>query len=116
MTKLRFSIIETFYAWIKLKLPDQVFENLVSECQILMELVFQELYSSDEENLTNAVSTIVELISLSSKKKQYQSILQFVIARVESLQAHVKIVVENGDTEVAEQFSEIFAELAMSHL
>jgi hypothetical protein len=75
LLRLRFQIVETFNAWIKLKLPDEVFANLVNECPHLLELVFQELYSADEENLSNAVTSIVELITLSRKRPDFASIL-----------------------------------------
>jgi len=77
---LKTKIVDTFYAWIRLKLPDEVFENLVTDCPNLMNLVFSELDSQEEDNLTCAVNCIVELIRLSgSRKRRYDSIQDLVV-------------------------------------
>ena len=52
-------------------------------------MIFEELNSEDDENLTTAVNCIVELIQLSQKKDGYGAIKDTVIAKVGDLQGHV---------------------------
>ena len=65
MLRLRHRILSTFESWIRLALPDEVFANLVNDCPYLIEMVFEELNSEEEENLTASVNCIIELISVS---------------------------------------------------
>lgn len=78
-------MLETFLAWIKLRLPDEVFQSLVSLCPNLLALVFQQLSSAeDDDNLQIAVNVVVELISLSRKDK-FIEIKTYVLTNVDSL-------------------------------
>ena len=43
--------MDTFLAWIRLALPTEVFENLLSENAAMVEMIFEELNSEDDENL-----------------------------------------------------------------
>lgn len=116
LLRLRNRILDTFESWIRLALPDEVFENLVNDCPHLIEMLFAELDSEEDDNLTTAVNCIVELISLSQKRDRYGAIKQTVISKVGDLQGHVQRVVASGDFERADQFAEIFVELARSHM
>ena len=62
---------------------------MVTDCPYLIEMIFEELNSEDDENLTTAVNCIVELIQLSQKKDGYGAIKDTVIAKVGDLQGHV---------------------------
>lgn len=78
-------MLETFLAWIKLRLPDEVFQSLVTLCPNLLALVFQQLSSAeDDDNLQIAVNVVVELISLSRKDK-FIEIKTYVLTNVDSL-------------------------------
>ena len=55
---LKKAIIDTFTAWLKLALPNEVFEALLPENPTLIELVFCEVKSKSDENLSASVSCI----------------------------------------------------------
>jgi len=74
LERLKLKLMETFLAWARLKLPDEVFENLVADNSYLLELVFSELQSDDTENLEAASSIIIEFLHLSRSKEKYSSI------------------------------------------
>ena len=113
---LKHALLETFLAWIKLRLPDEVFNSLVPECPHLMALVFQSLGQSDDhDSLQEASNCVIELIQL-SKREKYPAIKAYVLSNIESLQSHVMTVLQDGDSERADLFSEIFVELALSHI
>ena len=57
--------MDTFYAWIKLALPADVFENLLAENPAMIDMIFEELSSDEDENLQVAVNCIVELLTIS---------------------------------------------------
>ena len=61
---LRREIILTFTAWIKLRLPDEVFENLATDCPALLSLVFCEISSEESDNFEAASACAVELLCL----------------------------------------------------
>ena len=61
-------LVEAFYYWIKLKLPDPVYEGLVKNNSELLQLVFQELENNSDENMENATNCVIELIHVSGKK------------------------------------------------
>ena len=109
-------ILETFESWIRLALPDELFENLIKDCPSLIAMVFNALHEEDSEDLTTAVNCMIELIIVSQKNGNYQEIKQTVIEKVDSLQVHVKQVVEGCDFERANQYAEIFVELARGHI
>jgi hypothetical protein len=71
---LKQKIMETFLAWARLKLPEEVFQNLVNDDPNLLELVFTELQSDDTDNLEAASSIIIEFLHLSRSKDKYSSI------------------------------------------
>ena len=56
--------MDTFLAWIKLALPTEVFANLLQENSAMIELIFEQLTSDDDENLNVAVKCIVELMTV----------------------------------------------------
>jgi hypothetical protein len=62
---LKREIILTFTAWIKLRLPDEIFENLTAECPTLITLVFREIESEDSDNYEAASACAIELLCLS---------------------------------------------------
>lgn len=108
--------METFQAWIKLRLPDEVFRALPTDCPNLLALVFQQLATSDDDdNLQTAVNVVVELITL-SRKSSFVEIKAYVLTNLDSLQAQVVKVLQDGDVERADLFSEVFSELALSHV
>lgn len=59
---LKCDLLQTFRAWIRLRLPQEVFNNLVNDCPHLLQLVFSELTTDVDENLQEAVNVIIELI------------------------------------------------------
>ena len=78
--------MDTFLAWIRLALPTEVFENLLSENPAIVEMIFDELNSEDDDNLQVAVNCIVELMSISRvRKNNFGSFLDVVASRVQSL-------------------------------
>jgi len=78
--------MDTFLAWIRLALPTEVFENLLSENAAMVEMIFEELNSEDDENLQVAVNCIVELMSISRvRKNNFASFLDVVVSRVQTL-------------------------------
>jgi hypothetical protein len=78
--------MDTFLAWIRLALPTEVFENLLSENPAMVEMIFEELNSEDDDNLQVAVNCIVELMSISRvRKNNFGSFLDVVVSRVQSL-------------------------------
>ena len=78
--------MDTFLAWIRLALPTEVFENLPSENPAMVEMIFEELNSEDDDNLQVAVNCIVELMSISRvRKNNFGSFLDVVVSRVQSL-------------------------------
>ncbi len=78
--------MDTFLAWIRLALPTEVFENLLSENPAMVEMIFEELNSEDDDNLQVAVNCIVELMSISRvRKNNFGSFLDVVASRVQSL-------------------------------
>jgi len=62
MQKLRSRLVDAFYNWIKLRLPDHVFSNLTVNYPSLLQLVFAELENNQDENLENATNCVIELI------------------------------------------------------
>ena len=67
-------ILETFESWIRLALPDELFENLIKDCPSLIAMVFNALHEEDSEDLTTAVNCMIELIIVSQKNGNYQEI------------------------------------------
>ena len=116
MQRLRSKLIEAFYFWIKISLPDELFEGLTTNYPALIQLVFTELEQSKDENLENATSCVIELISLTRKKEKFSSIRDTVIKNVEHLITRVDMIVEQKDTEFGDQWIDIFIELGLSHL
>lgn len=81
MQKLKHKLIDAFYNWIKIKLPDSVFANLTQNYPELLQLIFSEL-EGEEESLENATNCVLELIILAKKKKEFEGINRFVINHV----------------------------------
>ena len=91
--KLKSKIVEAFYHWIKLKLPDEVLKGLTVNYPDLIRLVFNELDNKDE-NLENATNCVIELINLAKKKVEFSSIKDAVISKVEKLVGKVDQAVQ----------------------
>lgn len=83
---LKQKLMETFLAWARLKLPEEVFENLVTDDPNLLNLIFAELQSDDTDNMEAASSIIIEFLKLSRTKENYSSIQQMVVSKVSILQ------------------------------
>lgn len=83
--------MDTFLAWIRLALPAEVFANLLSENPAMIELVFEQLTSEDEDNLNIAVKTIVELMTVSRvAKNNFGDFHNLVMSKVQPLNDHVQ--------------------------
>ncbi len=67
--RLKSKLMDAFYNWIKLKLPDDLIINMTEQFPDLLNLVFTELENKDE-NLENATNCVIELITLSRKKPE----------------------------------------------
>jgi hypothetical protein len=65
---LKEKLLETFLAWIKLSLPEQVFENLVQDNASVLDLVFSALQSDDDDCHDKATEIVIELIKLARQK------------------------------------------------
>jgi hypothetical protein len=115
LQRLRSKLVDAFYCWIKLRLPDQVLETLTTNCAALIQLVFAELETNKDENLENATNCVIELISVARKKANFSSIKQAVISKVEHLIGKVDQAVAENDEELGEQLMDIFVELGRDH-
>jgi hypothetical protein len=115
LQRLRSKLVDAFYCWIKLRLPDQVLETLTTNCASLIQLVFAELETNKDENLENATNCVIELISVARKKANFSSIKQAVISKVEHLIGKVDQAVAENDEELGEQLMDIFVELGRDH-
>jgi hypothetical protein len=62
MQRLRSKLVDAFYNWIKLRLPDSVFSGLTVNCPALIQMVFAELENNQDENIENATYCVIELI------------------------------------------------------
>ena len=65
--KLKNKLIDSFYHWLKIKLPDEIFARLTDDYPDLLKLIFAEL-EADDDNLENATNCVIELILLAKKK------------------------------------------------
>lgn len=111
LQRLKSKLVDAFYNWIKLKLPDEVIANMTSLYPDLLALVFSELENKDE-NLENATNCVIELIILSRKKpEKFASIRETVISKVSHLIGKVDQAVAEQDEMLGEQLSDIFVEL-----
>ena len=100
--RLKSKLVDAFYNWIKLKLPDEVIMNMTTNYPDLLQLVFSELENKDE-NLENATNCVIELISLSRKKpEKYGSIRDAVISKVRFLVNRVDQAVDENDETLGE--------------
>ena len=83
----------------------------------MIELVFEQLTSEDEDNLNIAVKCIVELMTVSRvAKNNFGDFHNLVMSKVQPLNDHVQQVIQSGDFETADSFTEIFVELAFSNM
>lgn len=87
LVRMRRQLCNTFYCWIKLRLPESLFANLVMDCPALMALVFDELSSTNVDNAEIAAKTIVELLVLSANIDMFGSIKEYIAGHVEKLLA-----------------------------
>jgi hypothetical protein len=113
---MRSKLVEAFYHWLKLRLPDQVYEGLVPNNPQLLEIVFKELENNSDENMENATNCVIELIHVAGKKSQFAAIKDAVMANVSLLVSKVDMAVANNDEEIAEQLINIFVELGQEHV
>lgn len=116
MQKLRSKLVEAFYNWIKLRLPEAVFQTLAQSYQALLELVFQEIENNSDENMEHATSCVIELISLARKNEKFGAINDLVLSKINHLMQKVDQAVSERDEELAEQLTDIFVELGNGHL
>lgn len=72
--------------------------------------MFDEL-EGEEEIMENATNCVIELILLARKKKEFESIQEVVISKIEHLQGKVQEAVDDNDAEKGDQLSDIFVEL-----
>jgi hypothetical protein len=105
ITLLKRQIIDTFYCWIKLRLPDKVFANLVSDCPHLFPLIFDELGSESAESVEVATKCIIELLKLSQNIEMYAPIKNYVAANVDKLISSAAAAILKKDIEKADLFS-----------
>jgi hypothetical protein len=108
--------LDTFYCWIKLRLPDEVFENLTLDCQNIIPLMFNELSSESNDNVEVAANCMVELLSISKNDEKFQPIKNLIVQNVESILGCASVAISNSDAERAEQYSRIFSAIASSHI
>lgn len=66
--------MQTFASWIKLALPEEILANLANDNPNLMELVFEELQSDQDENLEAATEIVIELVKLGRGKEKFKAI------------------------------------------
>jgi hypothetical protein len=66
--------LQTFASWIKLALPEEILANLANDNPNLMELVFEELQSDQDENLEAATEIVIELVKLGRGKEKFKAI------------------------------------------
>ena len=86
--------MDTFLSWIRLSLPTEVYENMLVENAAMVDLIFQQLTSEDEDNLQVAVNCIVELMQLSRiQKNNFEAFRSVVMTKVQMLQDHVQTVI-----------------------
>ena len=117
VTFLQNRLMDTFLAWIRLSLPDEVFQNLLAENGAMIDLIYSQLGSEEDDNLSVAVNCIVELISFSRVAKYGMTSFQdIVMQKLSSLQEHVHRVIASGDFEKADQFTEIFVEIGKTNM
>ena len=75
-------------------MPAEVFENLLPENPAMVDLVFQQLGSEDDENVQVAVNCVVELMTIGRvKKNNFGAFLDLVMSKVQPLQEHVQKVI-----------------------
>ena len=114
---LKTNIIHTFTHWIKLKLPLEVFPQILTSCPNLIDLVFLELSCEEDESLQEAMVCLVELISISRRPEfKFQDFMNKVVTQIDSLSQLTENVISSGDFEKADYFAEIFAEIALTNL
>lgn len=109
-------LLDTFFSWIKLRLPDDLFIGLVDDCPNLLRLTYEELNDANFENVEIAAKCIVELLSLSRHIESFASIKNYVAANVHLLIAAANQAIAKSDCEKAEQLTKIFSELALSYM
>ena len=94
VTFLQNRLMDTFLSWVKLSLPTEVYENMLTENVAMVDLIFQQLTSEDEDNLQVAVNCIVELMQLSRiEKNNFGAFRSVVMTKVQMLQDHVQTVI-----------------------
>ena len=94
--KLKSRLVDAFYNWIKLKLPDQAVSVIPTQQSQLLNLVFVELDNKDE-NLEVATNCVIELIKLAKKKTEFQTIKDTVVSKIETLMHKVDLAVAERD-------------------
>ena len=71
----------------------------------MIELIFNQLKSDDEENLNIAVKCVVELMIVSRvARNNFSEFQNLVMSKVQSLNDHVQQVIQSDDFEAAQQF------------
>lgn len=102
LDKFKWQIVDTFYCWIKLRLPEQLFANLTADCPHILPLVFSELASDDADNVETAAKCIVELLQLSRNIELFSPIKNYIAANVDKLIANSAVAIQRQDVERAD--------------
>ena len=79
ITFLQNRLMDTFLSWVKLSLPKEVFENMLTDNAAMINLIFEQLTSEDEDNVQVAVNCIVELLQLSRNERNNFGAFQTVV-------------------------------------
>ena len=116
MQKLRSKLLEAFYNWIKLKIPEDVIQNMPQNYPELMKLIFNELENKDE-NLENATNCVIELLILSRKNPaKFSQLRELVVSKVNLLIGRVNQAVKEKDENLGDQLTDIFVELGKTYI
>lgn len=121
LQKLKKSICRSFYSWIKLQLPLQVIQSLVSDNKNLLELIFIEMSNPDGEisQTETATDCIIQLLKIAKKPRfqgQLNELNDFLLTKVQVLSQLVQTVMQNGDLELGQLYQELFIEIGINHL
>lgn len=88
--KLKKAICNSFYQWIKLKLPVEVIAQLMQVNKGLLELVFNEMSNPTEDisQSERATDCIVQLVKITKKPGYHEKLTnlnQFILSKVQIL-------------------------------
>ena len=98
-----------------MRLPNEVFANITTDCINLIPLIFSELSSTNVDNVEVAANCAVELLNIASNDQEFESIKQVVVANFDSLLQSASVAISTLDAEISEHHSRVFSQLALSH-